>query len=214
MNNTLQNSAAPTLANLPTGSYFVQATNSVSNCIADLSFTIQDKTIGSTTVTLIDFDAPERCVNPKTGFLSAQGGSPIAGATFSYEWFAGDQRPGRRQVPVLTAPGPPLPAAGLLSNIAIATGQVFTVKAINNSNNCWAVDAYSVPLIVNPIVITASTNPLTFCGSNNGEAFSTIVNDNKFNYNFLWGIGTAVNPPVDYTGNDTSLTFRQASHTR
>jgi len=77
------------------------------------------------------------------------------------------------------------------------------VKTIN-SNNCWVVDAYSIPLIVNPVTLTASTNPLTFCTSDNGEVFSTIVNDNKFDYNFFWGKGNAVNPPVDYNTNDVT----------
>jgi len=190
-NNVLPNSPLPTLVGVSPGTYFVKATNTVSNCIANHSFTIDDKTLGST-VTLISFAQPEKCVNPTTGFLTAQGGGTWPGP-FTYEWYAGDLRP--------SPSGPPLVVGPTVSNIPIAPNQIYTIKTIN-SNNCWVVDAYSIPLIVNPVVITTSTNPLTFCTSNNGEAFSTIANDNKFDYNFMWGIGNTVNPPVDYTTSD------------
>jgi hypothetical protein len=176
---------------VPPGSYFVKATNSISNCTADLSFKIDDNTKGST-VTLISFGSPEKCINPKTGFLTAQGGGTVPGP-FTYEWYPGDKRP--------KPAGAPLFVGSTLNNIPAVSNLTFTVKTIN-SNNCWVVDAYSVPLIVNPVVIVASSNPLTFCSSNNGEVFSTIANDNKFDYNFKWGKGNSVNPPVDYTTND------------
>jgi len=193
-NTVLQNSALATLNNIPPGSYFVTATNTTSNCKANYQFKIADQTIGSTTVALTNFGQPERCITPMTGFLTVQGGGSVAGP-YTYQWFTGDQRP--------SPAGAPLATGATLNNIPIAAGQIFTVKTIN-SNNCWAVDAYSIPLIVNPIVITASTNPLTYCTSNNGEIFSTIVNDNKFNYNFFWAKGNTVNPPVDYTTNDVT----------
>ncbi len=190
-NTILPNSPLPTLVGVSPGSYFVKATNTLTNCIADHSFQIDDNTIGST-VTLISFGQPEKCVNPTTGFLTAQGGGTWPGP-FTYEWYAGDQRP--------SPAGAPLAVGNTLSPIPIAPDQIFTVKTIN-SNNCWVVDAYSIPLIVNPVTIVASTNPLTFCTSDNGEIFSTVVNDNLFDYNFFWGKGTAVHPPDDYTTND------------
>ncbi|MBI1769517.1 MAG: gliding motility-associated C-terminal domain-containing protein [Bacteroidetes bacterium] len=200
-NTVLPNSPAPTLVGVSPGTYFVKATNTVSNCIANLSFNIDDMTKGTTTVTLTSFGQPEQCINAVTGFLTVQGGGTVAGP-YSYEWFTGDQRPTPVGAP-LAAPGPPLPAGSTLSNIPIASGQTFTVKVIN-SNNCWAVDAYSVPLIVNPIVLTASATPLTFCSSDNGEVYATIVNDSKFDYNYFWAKGASVNPPVDYTTNNVS----------
>lgn len=191
----LQNSNATVLNNLPPGSYFVTATSIVSNCVADFGFTVEDKTIGTTTVTLATFEQPERCVNPKNGSLTALASG--TGATYSYEWFPGDQRPSPAGVPVGNA--------AILSNIAVAppqTNVIFTVRAINNSNNCWAVDAFTVPVIINPIILSASTSPLTFCNVDNGEAFATIVNDNKFDYNFLWSNGPVAKPTPDFTGND------------
>ncbi|MBS1681223.1 MAG: gliding motility-associated C-terminal domain-containing protein [Bacteroidetes bacterium] len=192
-NAVLQNGASPALTGLAPGNYFVHAVSTVSNCMTDFGFNVEDKTVGTTTVTLVDFKQPERCVNPATGYLTVQGGG--TGASYSYEWYAGDVRP--------TPSGATLATSATLSNIAIAAGQVFTVKVINGTNNCWALDAYTVPLITNPIVLTASGNPLTYCSSNNGEAFATTVNDNKFDYNYFWGIGTTVNPATpDFTGND------------
>jgi hypothetical protein len=195
-NNVLQSSAATTLNNLVAGSYFVTAVNSATNCSTDFEFKIDDQTIGSTQVTLIDFESPERCVNPVTGSLTVQGSGN--GASYSYEWYTGDQRP--------TPAGAPIATTDVLGGIT--TTSTYTIKVINNTNNCWAVDAYSVPLIVNPIIISASTSPLTYCSSDNGEAFATTVNDNKFDYDFYWGTGTAVNPAApNYTGNDvTGLT--------
>ncbi len=195
-NTVLQSNNSTTLSNLSPGNYFVTALNSVSNCSTNYAFTVDDQTIGSTTVSLIDFGNVERCVNPKTGFLTAQGGGN--GASYSYEWYSGDQRPSPAGVPIANT--------SLLNGITIPSGQTqvtFTVKAINNTNNCWAVDAYAVPLITNTIIVSASSSPLTYCTSNNGEVFASIVNDNKFDYNFYWGIGNTVNPATpDYTTDD------------
>ena len=196
-NNVLQNGAAPAMNNISAGTYFVTATNTVSNCIADLQFKIDDQTIGSTTVTLNSFQQPEQCINRLNGSLTVLAGGTVPGP-FTFEWFNGDQRP-----PASLAGQPVIATGSTLNNIPVASGQIFTVKA-KNSNGCWAVDAYSVPLIVNPIVLTASATPLTFCSSDNGEVYSTIVNDNKFDYNYFWAKGASVNPPVDYTTNSVS----------
>ncbi|MGC4023348.1 MAG: gliding motility-associated C-terminal domain-containing protein [Cyclobacteriaceae bacterium] len=195
----LQNSGATTLSGLAPGDYTVVATNTTSNCNSDMGFTVNDKTIGSTSITLIDFGQPERCVNPKTGYLTVQGGA--AGDSYSYDWYNGVQPPSG--APVFSSPASTSPST--LTNIAIIAGQNFTVKAIKTSNSCWAIDTYPVPLITNAIVLTASGNPLTTCPpkASNGEAYATTVNDNKFDYNYYWGIGTTVNTATpDYTGND------------
>jgi hypothetical protein len=209
----LQTGLNPVLSNIPPGSYLVTATNTASHCTTDFSFDILDKTLGST-VTLIDFAQPERCVipKPKTGFLTAQGGGTVPGLpgpyTFSYEWYVGDQRPSPPSGSNITNPSPPGliisgPNGETLSNIPNnVANQIYTVKTVNNKSSCWVVDAYEIPVIVNPIAITASANPLTYCTSDNGEAFSTIANDNKFRYNFMWGKGNAVNPPIDFTTSD------------
>jgi len=63
------------------------------------------------------------------------------------------------------------------------------------------VDAYITPLVINPVIISATASPLTFCTSDNGEVFATIANDNKFEYDFFWSIGTVNKPVADYTGN-------------
>lgn len=191
----LQTGASPILNNIPAGTYFVRATHGISNCVAQLEFEIEDQTIGSTTVTLVDFDEPERCVDPKVGYMTVLGGGN--GASYSYEWFAGDQRP--------TPSGTPVAVGATLNSITVPTGQTdvtFTVKTINDTNNCWAVDAFDVPLIVNPVILNASANPLTFCTSDNGEVFATIVNDNKFEYDFGWSNGATAKATPDFTGNN------------
>ncbi|HTH57763.1 MAG TPA: gliding motility-associated C-terminal domain-containing protein [Cyclobacteriaceae bacterium] len=200
----LQSGSTNVLNNIPIGSYFVTATSSASNCAVDLSFKIDDQTVGTTTVTLVSFQQPERCITPQSGLLlTVQGGG--SGATFSYEWYPGDQR-----TPFPPGPtGVPISNSSSLNNISVPPGQTsvtYTIKTINNSNNCWALDAYTLPLIVNPVVITASATPLTFCSSNNGEVFSTIVNDNKFKYDFYWTTGATpkVPPASDFTGNQVT----------
>jgi hypothetical protein len=199
-NPSLPDSPAPTLGvappglGVPPGTYYVKAFNTVSSCKADHSFLIDDNTIGSTTVSLLPyplgFEQPEQCVNPKTGFLAVDG---LPG--YTYYWYTGDQR----LTPPLTPPtGPPALFVGSsLTNITMAPNQIFTVKAVN-SNGCWAVDAYSIPLIVNPIVLVATADPLTYCTSDNGEVVATIANDSQFDYNFVWNKGNSVSSPYDY----------------
>jgi len=198
----------PTLAGVSPGTYFVKAFNPVSHCFANHSFQIDDNTKGTTMVRLLDFHQPEQCVNTKIGSLIVLG---VGTGPFNYEWFVGDQRPSPATPKLpsfpLAAPFPQrqspftgLPTVGVTSDsliVAPAPNQIFTVKAIN-SNGCWAVDAYSIPLIVNPIVLVASAEPLTYCTSDNGEVVATVANDSQFDYNYFWDRGNSVSPPYDY----------------
>ena len=184
------------------GFYRVNISNLVSGCFGNKLFEIEDQTIGTAIVTLDDFESPQVCAisdnlvgspNEKDGMLtvSASGG----GASYNFEWFAGDQRP-----------SPAGPTAGLGATIAVPIlASTFTVKAINTSNNCWGVDAYTVPLVTNPVFASATATPVTFCTSNNGEVYSTVSNDNKFEYDFEWSIGGAPNTPPDFINDATGL---------
>jgi gliding motility-associated-like protein len=69
---------------------------------------------------------------------------------------------------------------------------------VNQVNGCWALADYKVPLIVDSVYLSTSTYPLTFCKSNNGEAFATTVNDSKFNYDFYWNTGASVDTVSNY----------------
>jgi gliding motility-associated-like protein len=186
----LQSGASPTISNIGVGTFFVRATNAA-NCFTHLEFVINDQTIGSTTVNLIDFGSPERCVMPIDGFLTVNDDPANA-----YEWYAGT-----------TPSGPVVNTTNDLQGIMIPPGQnstTYTIKAIG-ANGCWGVDTYEVPLQVNEVIITASSSsPITNCLVDNGIVFGTVVNDNSLEYTYDWYIGTTVNASSDFTGKQVS----------
>ncbi|MGC4021252.1 MAG: gliding motility-associated C-terminal domain-containing protein [Cyclobacteriaceae bacterium] len=88
-----------------------------------------------------------------------------------------------------------------------ATEAVYTVEAINNTNNCKAVDTYHLPLEIAPVVIDASSSPLTNCTPLNGIVFAFIANTDpnssgnfSNNYSFTWYTGNIVGGTPTYNG--------------
>lgn len=192
---SLQSGASPSLINRAAGNYFVQATNNISFCSAQLAFTILDNTIGTTTVVLDEFENAERCIAPKTGRLEVRetsGASP----TYTYEWYAGP-----------TPSGTVVGNLPELTGIAVPSGQtqtLRTVKVVNGTNNCWAVETYIVPLVINEVQATVSASPLTSCIAPDGSVFGTVTNDNSLEYTYSWSIGTTPKATPDFTGKQVN----------
>jgi gliding motility-associated-like protein len=188
---SLQTGASATLTNRAAGNYFVQATNNTTFCFTNFPFNIIDNTIGTTVVVLNEFENAERCIAPKTGRLEVietSGSSP----TYSFEWYAG---PGPSGSIVGTSPE--------LTGIAVPSGQtetLRTIKVVNSTNNCWALDTYSVPLVVNEVQATVSASPLTNCISPDGSIFGTVTNDNSLDYSYAWSVGSTPKASPDHTG--------------
>ncbi len=190
----LQSGPAANLGNLAAGTYVVQARNNNTQCFTDLQFEITDGTIGSTTVDLTSFVNPERCVNPRDGQLTVTaGGNSTSG--YSFEWYAG------------TNPsGIVLATTNDLQGIALASGTIdHTVKVINNDNNCWAVDTYTLTLVVNEVLTSvSSSSPVTSCIIDDGSIFGTVTNDNSLEYGYAWFRGTATSGTPDFTGKQVN----------
>ncbi len=198
--NLLQSGVATTFDQATSGSliapgdYLVRATNTLTACFTELEFNIGDDTPGTVNAFLATFENPQICVSPQDGTLFAAASG--LGNSFSFEWYPGDQTSG----PV----GAPVANTDVFSGFNVTppqTSVTFTVKVINNTNGCWDLEAYDVPLIQNQVFISASTSPVTFCSSDNGELTATTTNDNKIEYTFAWSIGPVINSPQDYTGS-------------
>jgi len=144
------NAQAWDLVNLAPGNYYVTALDAVSNCSVTADFTIDDMTINTVGVNLINFQKEIRCIDPQAGFLEIA----ATGTTtnFGYAWYDGSA-----VKPVTDYPG----VTTLLSNL-FSVNQ-FTVKVTNNDNNCWVSDSYTIPQELIPIVITTASTPLTDC---------------------------------------------------
>jgi hypothetical protein len=186
---------------LAAGLYFVQANNITNNCVtaSPVQFTIADQTIGTVSVALTNFTQPTRCLQPAnvTGSLEATA-SGTSATGYSYNWHLG------------TASGPVQAITQILNGITVtspATEAVYTIEAINNSNQCKAFDTYHLPLIVAPVSVSASTSALTNCAPLNGTLFATVTSGSPGNYTYTWYSGAVVGGLPSYptklvTGRD------------
>lgn len=188
----LQSGASTSLSNLSAGTYFVKAANINSMCFGNIELAIIDNTIGSTIAGLASFENAERCIAPRNGRLTATA-SGTSASGFSFEWYNGP-----------TATGAIEGNTNDLQNIVVPSGQTQvtkTVKVINNTNNCWALDTYALPLVINTVIASASASPLTSCISNDGTVFGTVTNDTGVDYRYDWSIGTTPKASPDFTGS-------------
>lgn len=79
---------------------------------------------------------------------------------------------------------------------------IYSVEVISNSNNCPAADAYSVPLNIIPVIISASAAPMTHCVTPDGRlnAIITSAGSDYNEYNYSWYEGETVQATPDFTG--------------
>jgi len=189
---------SPSISNLPAGTYYVMATKNagtagLSCATALIEFEIEDKTIGSVNVDLINIVQPTRCLQPANvaGELHASAsGNSVTG--YTYSWYQGPD-----------TSSPPVSNSASLTGIVIPAGQsdiTFTVEVLNNSNNCSITETFTLPLEIVPVEITASTTPLTFCDQDNGTVFANVTSAGNDNYEYQWFIGAVVNATPDFTG--------------
>lgn len=185
------------ITGLSAGIYYMRATKTAGTsgigCSTQVEFEIIDRTIGTTGVQLADFIQPTRCLKPGNvlGELTALAtGTSTNG--YTYNWYAGS-----------TATGTVISNNPALTGISIPPGQTevtYTVEVINNQNDCVVTDTYVLPLAVEPVTISASSSPLTFCKSNNGTIFATVTNDFSLDYEYAWYVGNAPKAVADYSG--------------
>jgi gliding motility-associated-like protein len=194
--------AGPSIADVPAGKYYMQATKTAGasglSCATSIvEFEIEDKTINSVMVELTDIIRPTRCEQPANtmGELEVVGsGNSMSG--YSYVWHLGPD-----------ASSPIVGTDARLTNITVPLGQTevtYTIEVINNSNQCVAVDTYVLPLRVVPVELSASATPLTFCATDNGGVFATVSSGGSNNYDYLWSVGDVVVSPAAFTGKQNS----------
>lgn len=201
--NVLPNSTTPNttnaISNLPAGEYSVLVTKTGGatgvNCAStQMSFVIEDETIGTVDVHLASFTYPTRCLQPsnRLGEMIAEGtGSSTTG--YSYNWFTGS-----------TTSGTLVSTSAAISNVSITLGEqdtTFTVEVTNNSNQCRIAATYVLPLEVVPVTMTSSAaSPMTSCQAADGTVFATVTSGNSNGYLYEWSIGTTVQSPAAFTG--------------
>lgn len=190
--NTLQSGTSASIVGLAAGDYVVTATNTASACFTQYQFNIEDIRPQLPEIDLVSFDIPTRCVTAQQGRLEVIGTSSLAGS-FTYEWYVGT-----------TAFGTIVSNSNNFQNITIPTAQTsitHTVKVINTPSNCWATETYELPLLVNPVIVSASSSsPITSCATANGTVFATVINDNSLDYDYRWYIGNSVLAVPDFLG--------------
>lgn len=184
---------------LSAGKYYVQIKNIVNNCptSSPFQFAIANQTIGTVSVALTNFVQPTRCLQPANtlGSLTATA-SGTSGAGYNYNWYIGTSASGVVQSTSQTMAG--------ITVIAPATEAVYTVEAINNSNQCKAVDTYHLPIVVTPVSITASAAALTNCAPLNGSVFATVTSGSANNYTYTWYTGSVVGGTPTYAGKQVN----------
>jgi hypothetical protein len=184
---------------LSAGTYYVQIKNTISNCpqASPYQFVIVDQTVGTVSVSLTNFVQPTRCLQPANtlGSLTvAASGTSASG--YNYNWYLGTSASGLVQSTTQTVNG--------ITVTSPATEAVYTVEAINQTNQCKAVDTYHLPLIVTPVTVSASAAPLTNCAPLNGSVFATVTSGSSNNYTYTWYTGTTVGGTPTYTGKQVN----------
>ena len=174
------NTVVPTA--LPAGEYTVSAAHNdpALGCATAADVVIEDMTIGTVGVSLIDFTNPTLCLQPdEVGNLVvvAQSDVPVAGG-FTYEWYDG---PAVAGTPALTASG-----VASLEHTNLGA-QEYTIRVINNDNNCLVDETYELVLMPEILSATASSSPVTSCVTPDGTVFASMVtNTGGSNYNYTW----------------------------
>lgn len=200
----------PSIAGLAPGQYFVSVTKTSGaaglNCsTSQIAFTIENKTVGTVNVALTSFARPTRCLQPANlpGQLtvSATGNSATG---YTYAWYSGS-----------TASGTAVANTAANTNITLPVGQTsgtFTVRATNNSNQCFADETFNLPVEVKPIAMSTSASPRTSCGPEDGVVFATVTSGGTLNYRYEWSIGPTPTATPNFVGR-TYSSRREGSYT-
>ena len=178
--NTIGNSANS--PNILDGTYFVRAENAANNCVATTDVIVEDLTLNSVGISLLSFTNPSECFQPITnnnvGMLEVAGTG--TGSSYSYEWYNAD-----------TISGPVANGIALHNNLIEGP---YTVRVINDDNNCVADETYRLALIREPLFATASASPVTNCVTPDGSVFaSMIANTGGSGYSYTWTLPDGTN---------------------
>jgi hypothetical protein len=200
------NPPANILEDLKQNDYFVEVSNATTGCkTSKILSVIEDNRIYPV-IDLRSFTNPTAClkgavganIDPTTGqrlghlTIHPTGDSTLG---FTVNWFIGIPK-----TPV--PPGQHVPVPINLDSLIAITADTYSVEVVSNSNNCLAADSYVVPLDNIPVILNASTAPLTHCVSPNGQmsAIITSAGTAYTGYYYNWYIGETVQATPDFTG--------------
>jgi uncharacterized protein (DUF2141 family) len=179
---------------LTPGQYYVTAINTVSNCDVTANFTIDDQTINTVDVSLTSFTIPTQCLKPVNVTGSLETSASGTGASYSYNWFEGNNTSGNPLgTTVGTTSGPNNENADNLIK------GFYTVRVTNNSNQCSVIKTFELPVDIRPVTISASATPLTVCyvTPKDGGVFALVTSGNPNDYNYNWYFGNTVKVTPD-----------------
>ncbi|MEO1051549.1 MAG: gliding motility-associated C-terminal domain-containing protein [Bacteroidota bacterium] len=173
------------------GTYFVQVTNTNNNCSTTLvEFEIPEMT-QDPVVELVDFTNPTECLQPAdlTGRLDVTADGSTDTGLYTFEWHEGTSVAG----PLFAANSP---------SISPPTAGAYTVRVINNGTGCFTDVTYTLELVTVPILVQATSSPLTSCNAPDGTLKVSInpASIGNNNYTFNWYEGSAVTATPDFTG--------------
>lgn len=179
--------------NLAQGSYFVELTNTNTNCKTSHIAVVANDARIFPTVDLVSFTNPTQCLQPAniTGDLTVTAsGNNITG--YSFAWYSG----------ATANPGSEIGLTATLSGLTVASD--YTVRVTNNTTQCLMDMTYPISLDVRPVTLMSSASPYTNCASPDGVIFATVTSGSPNNYSYSWDVGTTVSPPPDFTGKQVN----------
>jgi large repetitive protein len=187
--------------------YSVKIANTSTGCLQNRTFTVENK-IDTVGVDLVSFQEQIICIDPMGGFLKVIGTttSSTAGA-FTYSWYDGAN-------PNFMAASNYPSAVDSLANVL--SGQQYTVLVKDANTNCWAKDTYSIGSNKLPVLIRASSTPLTLCTVPSDASLTASVilppnpppgiatSINQSDYTFVWKINGVTQNTAQYSTNVVS----------
>ena len=181
----------PTINTLAPATYYVVATNIVTNCTTspEVQFEINDASI-LPVVRLESFVNPTRCdgVNNR-GELTVSADNIMDNVQYNYQWFDGTNTSG-----LVVEPN-----NFFVSNLNQGD---YTVLARNNTTGCETEENYTLIDDITDPLISASVTHLTSCIYEDGRMVATVINTSA-TYDYYWYDGNDTIPAaLIYTGYD------------
>ncbi|MEM9834506.1 MAG: gliding motility-associated C-terminal domain-containing protein, partial [Bacteroidota bacterium] len=185
---------------LPEGSYYVRATNQLTDCETVSNLIPIDNTAESPAITIIeeapDFSCAMGSSTDGTGELNATALGTFDNDTnqdhFTYTWFAGsDTLSANQLLPANIDSSDPSRTIGLTAGLYT----VLVQDTSGHSNQCIFFSTHEVTSVEREVILTLDSDPQQLCSPADGTAF---VTDTREEY-FFNGIQVIDTDPIDYT---------------
>ena len=188
--NTFLVAGGPALNNLAPGTYFVNATSTITNCVTarPVQIDIRDASV-LPLIQLIDYINPTRCDGINTrGEMTASADGILDNALYTYTWHQG-----------IGTTGPVLEPNDYRIQ-ALDQGD-YTIMVTHNATSCINTAAFTLSDQVVKPVLTASSLHLTSCLFDDGRMVANVINTSS-DYDYFWYDGTDTTAALIYTQQD------------